>query len=118
MQISRITRGCGLCLAALIGLVSGCSSAIVGSYDGGAAPAESKFHISRATFKKDNTFTAFVKEGEEDGRILNGTYEFDGFTLKIKQAGKKERKYSATFNSFTKALDISTGGASQSLKKM
>ncbi len=105
-------------LTLLLGVVTGCSSVIVGSFDGGAPPEGSEFHISRATFNEDNTFVLFAKQGEGEGRILKGTYQFDGFTLKIKQAGKKERKYSATFNSFNKSLDVSNDGNRQTLKKM
>ncbi len=103
----------------MAGSVVGCSSMISGAYDGGAPPEGTEFHIARATFKKDKTFNAYAKFADGEGGILNGVYEFDGFHLKLKQAGKPERTYNASYNSFSRTLNItSPGGKSQSLKRM
>lgn len=97
----------------------GCSSAISGAYDGGAMPEGADFHIARATFKDDKTFTAYAKRPGSEGQVLNGSYAFNGFKLELKQAGKEARVYNATYNSFSRTLQISDAkGAKQTLKRM
>lgn len=105
------------CLTSLGGI--GCSSAISGAYDGGAMPEGSEFHIARATFKDDKTFTAYAKRPGTEGQVVNGSYAFNGFKLELKQAGKEARVYNATYNSFSRTLELSDGkGAKQTLKRM
>ncbi|MBK8268066.1 MAG: hypothetical protein IPK83_07050 [Planctomycetes bacterium] len=104
---------------AVTAVATGCSSSIVGAYDGGTMAEGSQFHIARATFKDDNTFTAYAKRPGAEGQVMNGSYTFDGFKLKLKQAGKPERAYGATYNMFGRSLQISgENGAKQTLKKM
>lgn len=106
--------------AMAIGVSSlGCSSSIVGAYDGGEMKEGTPFHIARATFKEDNTFTAYAKRPGSEGQVLNGTYDFNGFKLELKQAGKPVRSYGATYHAFTKTLHVKgDDGAEQTLKKM
>lgn len=119
MRLCFLHRIGGIATGMCLGLFAGCSSAIEGAYDGGQAPEGTAFHIARATFKEDRTFSAFAKFGDGEGKMIQGVYDFDGFKLKVKQAGKKEREYSATYDSFRKSLNI-TGpdGKSQVLKRM
>jgi hypothetical protein len=105
-------------MAVLVGLtvsVVGCNSALVGSWENSSKPEGQPFYLHNVTFKSDGTYTASAKQGEENVRLA-GTYEFDGFGLKLKQPGKPEKKYGAT-NVMGQKLELSDGKNKQTLIK-
>jgi hypothetical protein len=102
-------------LAGLTISVVGCNSALVGSWDNASKPEGQPFYLHNATFKSDGTYTASAKRGEENVRLA-GTYEFDGFNLKLKQPGKPERIYGTT-NVMGQKLELSDGKTKQTLIK-
>ena len=102
-------------LVGLAASVVGCNSALVGSWENATKPEGQSSYLHNATFKSDGTYTAAAKQGEENVRLA-GTYEFDGFNLKLKQPGKPERKYSATCV-MGKTLQLCEGQSKQTLKK-
>ena len=74
----------------------GCNSTLVGSWRADPAPADGAFFINTARFKDDDTFTAVAKRGEDD-IMLAGAYDFNGFKLTLKSAGKAPRVYPAAY---------------------
>ena len=96
--------------------MTGCSNTLVGSWENTSEPEGQKFYLHNATFKDDGTYTASAKQGEENVRLA-GTYEFDGFNLKLKTPGKPERKYGATYMMAGPTLQLSQDGNKQTLKK-
>lgn len=105
-----------LCLAGLGFLVTGCSNSLVGTWENSGKTEGQKFTIVNATFKDNGTYVASAKEGDESVRLA-GTYEFDGFNLKLKAPGKPERKYGATYVMMGPSLEIRDGADKQVLKK-
>jgi len=93
----------------------GCNSALVGTWKADAAPAGEKFAIQNVTFKDDNTYTGSAKEGDQNVRLA-GTYEFNGFNLKLKSPGKPDRQYGATVV-MGKSLELKSGDKKVSMKK-
>lgn len=104
-------------LSVLALFLTGCSSFMVGNWKADPIPENADFYIRQVEFKDDGTFkaSAMRKGGEPMG--LKGKYEFDGFSLKLMQVGRKDRVYSAFYNSFMNTLDISKDGKKQTLKK-
>ena len=116
MMERQLRRRIGMAvMAGLTAALLGCSSALVGTWENASRPEGQPFYLHNATFKNDGTYTATAKQGEENVRLA-GTYEFDGFHLKLKQPGKPERKYNAT-NVMGKKLEISDGKNKQTLNK-
>ena len=103
-------------LVGLAAWVTGCSNTLVGSWENTSKPEGQAFYLHNATFKDDGTYTASAKQGEENVRLA-GTYEFDGFNLKLKTPGKPERKYGATYMMAGPKLQLSQDGNKQTLKK-
>ena len=106
-----------LFVAALAFLMTGCSNALVGTWENSGKAEGQKFVITNATFKDDGTYIATAKQGEEPATRLAGTYQFDGFNLTLKQPGKPERKYGATFMMMGPSLEIRSDGEKQILTK-
>jgi len=106
------------CLTAFIalGLLSGCSSALVGTWKADAAPEDAGFYIKSATFKDNGDFVAAARKGDETVRLA-GTYEFDGMTLRLKTPGKQERTYPATYLMVPPTLRVTQDGQTVDLKK-
>ena len=98
-----------------IGAVAGCNAALVGSWRTDPVPQGEKFYITTVTFKDDNTYTAAAKEGDQNVRLA-GTYEFDGFHLKLKTPGKPDRSYGATVY-MNRTLKLSAGDKNVTMKK-
>ncbi len=96
-------------------MATGCNQALHGTWKYEGEPEKEAFVITTATFKDDNTCTAIARKGD-DLQKLAGTYEFNGFHLKIKQPGKPDRDYDATIWMGT-TLNIKSNGKSQTLKK-
>jgi hypothetical protein len=95
---------------------TGCSNTLVGTWENASKPEGQAFYLHNATFKDDGTYTASAKQGDENVRLA-GTYEFDGFNLKLKTPGKPERKYGATYVMAGPTLELKNGSNKQSLKK-
>lgn len=90
----------GLQIALLIAVFSliaagGCGPALVGTWKADPIPSGEPFYVKQVTFEKGGDYTAAAKRGDENQR-LHGKYEFDGFTLKLRAAGKNDRNYRAT----------------------
>jgi hypothetical protein len=103
-------------LLGLMMLAGGCSSALVGTWKTDPVPEGESFVITNATFKDDSTYTASARQGDQNIRLA-GTYEFDGFGLKLKTPGKPERTYGATYNMMMKTLELRSGDKKQVMKK-
>lgn len=104
----------------LLGIVTacltGCSSALVGTWKADPIPQDMEFYIVSAEFKDNGDFRAVAREAGGETRNLNGKYDFDGFTLSLMRPGAAPRKYSATYY-MTGQLDIKSDGGQQTLKK-
>lgn len=106
-----------LCLIAFCFVFGGCSSSLVGTWENPEPKADAgDFIINNATFKDDGTYVASARKGEESVRLA-GTYEFNGFNLKLKTPGKPERSYNATYLMMGPTLELRDGEMKQSLKK-
>ena len=76
--------------------LAGCNSVLHGTWKTEPVPQDAPFYIIEAQFKEDDTFKATARKGE-DLINLRGTYDFDGFRLKLKRPGKTpDRVYGAT----------------------
>lgn len=104
------------CLLGMGFVAVGCSSTLVGTWENTGKADDAKFVITNATFNDNGTYVASAKQGEENVRLA-GTYEFDGFNLKLKNPGKPERKYGATYMMMGQTLEIRDGKDKQMLKK-
>ena len=95
-----------LLLAFPLGLVAGCSSAIVGKWEASSdsGGAEVKFRFAKVEFTKEGKFTAEETQVEARHEAA-GTYQFTGFELKL-TTEKGERKYGAVYNAFTNTLKV------------
>lgn len=117
MNAKRLTTQWSMAaVMVLAAWTTGCGSAIVGTWENTTKPEGQSFYIHNATFKDDGSYTASAKQGEDNIRLA-GKYEFDGFNLKLMQAGKPERKYSATYMMMGKTLQLREGQNKQTLKK-
>ena len=94
---------------------SGCSSTLVGSWSSDPNATSSETIFRQVQFKKDGTFNAV---SQESGRSMpsSGKYEFDGFTLILRSAGKPERAYKATYVVGGK-LELRNGEQRQTLRR-
>jgi len=106
-----------LMIVAVPVLIVGCGGVLVGSWKASTPAKGVDFHINSVKFKDDGTYTAIAHKGDKDVK-LGGSYEFNGFRLKLAGRGKKPaRQYDAMVNSFTKTLELSKDGKKQVLKK-
>ncbi len=107
----------GILFVAIGVMTTGCSSSLVGTWENPEPKADAgDFVINNATFKDDGTYVASARKGDETIRLA-GTYEFDGFHLKLKTPGKPQRNYNATYMMMGPTLDLRDGDMKQSLKK-
>lgn len=95
---------------------AGCSSALVGTWKTDPIPKEDMSYIVQATFKADGNFEATARQDAETTTPLKGTYDFNGFKLTLKQPGKPEQVYDATYVMGGK-LDMKQGDKKYSMKK-
>jgi len=117
MNRSRCVLAVVVCMTPFAGALStGCGSTLVGAWENTGKAEESPFFIESATFKDDGTYVASARKGEDPVRLA-GKYYFDGFNLKLQQAGKPERVYGATYIMAGPTLEIRDGKAKQTLKK-
>lgn len=116
MSTPRTVRTIALCLLAPVAAaLAGCNSALVGTWKTDSAEAPKGFAIQSVTFKDDNTYEAAARQGDQSTRLA-GTYDFNGFELKLKSPGKPERKYGATVY-MGRTLEIKADDQKQTLKK-
>ncbi len=90
----------------------GCNGALVGTWRAEPVP---KDDVQTITFKNDNTYTAAALEGNQSVRLA-GTYDFNGFNLKLKTPGKPERDYKAKVIMF-RTLELKKDNKKVTLKK-
>lgn len=107
-------------IALLITVISsfaavGCGSTLVGTWNADPIPAGEPFYIRQVTFEDNGEYTASAKRGEENQR-LRGKYEFNGFTLKLRSAGKHDRTYRAVVW-WGKSLELTLDDKTHTLKK-
>ena len=106
-----------VCLTLIVGALStGCGSMLVGAWENTGKADDAAFFIESATFKDDGSYVASARKGEDPVRLA-GKYNFDGFNLKLQQAGKPERTYGATYIMAGPTLEIRDGKTKQTLKK-
>jgi outer membrane lipopolysaccharide assembly protein LptE/RlpB len=108
-------RLASLLLVLAAGSLAGCGSALVGTWKSDPMPKDDKFAIQQVTFKSDNTYTASAKEGDQNVRLA-GTYEFNGFNLKLKTPAKPERTYGAMVV-MGRTLELKRDGQKITMKK-
>ena len=102
-RIAVVCLGVGLIIT-----LSGCGRALVGTWrTESIEPPESArhFELARVTFNEDGTFTA-AATCKGQSRQDSGTYQFDGFSLKLETRDGQARTYGAMINSFTKKLEM------------
>jgi len=77
-------------------LLAGCQGALVGDWHlREAVPNRQVFSIDQATFRSDGTYSATTTlEGVTTHE--EGTYEFDGFRLKLRPRAGGQRTYTAS----------------------
>lgn len=97
MNNAATRTNCCWCLPALVGLslLAGCGRAIVGDWRMvSATPNREVFSIDHATFGRDGAFAATMTvEGLTADQT--GTYDFNGFKLKLRPQGGGQRSYLA-----------------------
>ncbi len=99
----------------LLPLLAGCQGAIVGHwYLADAKPNRQVFSIDNATFHDDGTYAATTTL---DGRTAEekGTYDFNGFKLKLWPQAGGQRAYTAQLK--LDRLELSSGKSSVVLQK-
>ncbi len=90
-NVARFSLGLALLTSA-----TGCSSLLVGTWKAEKAPAGVPYYIQQVEFTKEGTFTAIPRRGGEAQPPPQGQYDFNGFTLTLRSAGKAEdRTYRA-----------------------
>jgi hypothetical protein len=104
-----------LVLILAAGAVVGCNTALVGTWKSDPMPKDEAFALQQVTFKDDNTYTASAKEAEQSVRLA-GTYEFNGFNLKLKTPGKPDRAYGAAVY-MGRTLELKKDNKSITMKK-
>ena len=104
-----------LLVLAVFTVPAGCNSPLVGSWRADPAPEDESFFINTARFKDDDTFTAVAKRGEND-IMLAGAYDFNGFKLTLKSAGKTPRVYPAVYY-LNGTLELTVDGKKYRMKK-
>ena len=93
----------------------GCGSTLVGTWNAEPIPAGEPFYIRQVTFVESGEYSASAKRGEENQR-LRGKYEFNGFTLTLRSAGKNDRTYRAVLW-WGKTLELTSDGNTHTFKK-
>jgi hypothetical protein len=116
MNKSWISWALLVCVTFVLFAASGCSSAIVGTWKTDPVPKDGTGYLLQATFKGDGKFEATTKDGESTAP-LKGTYNFDGFKLTLKEAGKPEQTYGATYIMMGSKLDLKQGEKKFTMKK-
>lgn len=96
-------------------ILAGCNSTLIGSWKADPAPEDESFFINTARFKDDGTFTAVAKRGEDD-IMLAGGYDFNGFKLTLKSAGKTPRVYPALYY-LNGTLELTVDGKKYKMKQ-
>ncbi len=91
-------RLAGAALGSLLPLLGGCQGAVVGDWHMvEAAQNRQVFSVDRASFKSDSSFAATTMlEGVTHDET--GTYEFNGFTLRMRPKGGGVRSYTASLS--------------------
>ena len=107
-------------LALLVVVISsfgagGCGSSLFGTWNAEPIPAGAPFYIRQVTFVESGEYSASAKRGEENQR-LRGKYEFNGFTLTLRSAGKNDRTYRAVLW-WGKTLKLTSDGKTHTFKK-
>ncbi len=116
MRTRHFWKLAGTTLILALGLApAGCNSALEGAWKTDPVPEGEAFYIIEAQFKEDGTYTASARQGEALLRLA-GTYDFNGFTLRLKTPGKPMRKYSAVYL-VNKRLRVSSGDQTFTMKK-
>ncbi len=118
MSSQRVHQAIGVFLLVLVVPVLGaCNSALVGSWKADPIPENADSYIANVKFNDDGTFRASARKKGAEPQTLRGKYDFNGFSLSLKKAGKGAANYGAVLNSFTKTLELSKDGQKQVLKK-
>ncbi len=104
-----------LLVLAAFSIPAGCNSALVGSWKADTPPEGESLFINTARFKDDDTFTAVAKRGEDD-IMLAGGYDFNGFKLTLKSAGKTPRVYPAAYY-LNGTLELTVDGKKYKMKQ-
>jgi hypothetical protein len=115
IKSTRWTVGLALALAFTL-CVCGCSQTLVGTWKADPAPKDVPNYIVQAKFNKDGTYEATMKGDAEPATPQKGQYEYNGFSLKLKQPSKTEQVYPATCIFGTK-LEVKQNGKSYMMKK-
>ncbi|MBN2559947.1 MAG: hypothetical protein JXQ75_03340 [Phycisphaerae bacterium] len=113
MKTNRTLLALKAVLTLTVALVlTGCNQALVGTWKSDPTP---KDDLIQAEFKEDGTFNATANK---DGEVvkLGGTYDFNGFSLKLKAPHKPDREYGATLL-FGKTLDLTHEDSKLTMKK-
>lgn len=98
-----------------LALLPGCTSAIHGTWKVEPVPAGELMYIQEARFREDGTYVASARRGEERFS-LEGKYDYDGFVLRLKSAGQRDREYYASIWWF-KTLELSRDGKKFTMRK-
>ncbi len=98
-----------LIIASLMLTATGCNQVLIGRWkleSTNPPDAMAKTAIQNVTFNPDaKTYSATIKTGDKS-RMVAGDYRFDGFSVTLGQKEGRERKYGATYNSFSKKLQM------------
>lgn len=117
IKASRIHRGFWMtCVLCVVGTMTGCSSALVGTWEASPIPQDMEFYILSAEFKDNGDYRAVARDTDGERKNLRGKYEFDGFKLKLMRPGASAREYPATYY-MTGILEIKSDAGTQRLKK-
>ncbi len=105
-----------LVLVPLFAALSGCASALHGTWKSAAEPpADTKFAIKQVVFRNDSTYSASARSDDKN-LFLNGKYDFNGMKLTLKSEGKPDRTYDAIVW-WGKELEVRSDGQTQRLEK-
>jgi len=113
--LPRLRRRLLLAWLFVLVAVTGCTSSIQGTWKVDPVPTGQLMYIQEARFKEDGTYTASARRGEES-LSLEGKYEYDGFVLRLKHPGQRDREYYATIW-WLKTLELSRDGKKFTMKK-
>ena len=100
---------------AAVPILVGCNSVLHGTWKADPLPKDEPFYIIEAQFKDDGTYKAAAKKEDEFVKLA-GTYDFDGFRLKLKSPGKPDREYGATYI-LGGTLKLTSGDKKLTMKK-
>ncbi len=93
---SRRIETTGLFMTVVVALAgTGCNSMLVGNWKTEPVPENAPFYIIQAEFNPDGLYQATANK---DGEILSlrGVYDFNGFGLTLRSAGRPPRSYRAS----------------------